>query len=78
MRGRDVNRFLVDAAASGRNGAPCFGRGRLRTQGIVEELLVLVVVMVPVNVVVTLVLVLVDGAGTQTDGVLLEQMAFGT
>ena len=34
--------------------------------------------MVPVNVVVTLVLVLVDGAGTQMDGVLLEQMAFGT
>ena len=38
----------------------------------------LVVVMVPVNVVVTLVLVLVDGTVKQTDGVLLEQMAFGT
>lgn len=61
---------------SGRIGAP--RPGRLRTQGIVDELLVLVVVMVPVNVVVTLVLVLVDGIGMQMDGVSLEQMAFGT
>ena len=39
---------------------------------------VLVVVMVPECVVVVLVLVLVGGPARQTDGVLLEQIPFGT